>query len=201
ADENDRILQPGPYDGGTDSDIIGHLYKFVPLHKEFKLPACPIATGFKMVSNTFCKALKNTYRIELFKETREENLVDAALAKPISGDLVSPEIYELGVPRGKAEAEPGMIVQKSGRTTGITTGIVKVLEATVRVSIDSMNTILLSEQIITSSIGAPGDSGSLVLDTDLNAVGLLCAGSEVVTISNKIDNVLSILDIELVKAN
>ncbi len=44
-------------------------------------------------------------------------------------------------------------------------------------------------QIVTTDMSAGGDSGSLVLDTDNNPVGLLFAGSSTATILNPIAHV------------
>ena len=43
----------------------------------------------------------------------------------------------------------------------------------------------------------PGDSGSIVVDTENKAVGLLFAGSAMATIINPIEYVLKELDVEL----
>ena len=54
-----------------------------------------------------------------------------------------------------------------------------------------------AEQIITKAMSAGGDSGSLVMDREERAVGLLFAGSAVSTIINPIDLVQSLLKIRL----
>ena len=127
---------------------------------------------------------------------KEANLVDAALARPkVSGD-VRPEIMLIGSPQGLTKAKIGMPIQKSGRTTGYTTGKVKDISASVKVNYDNQ-TALFRDQILTTNMSQGGDSGSLVLDMKARAVGLLFAGSEQVTILNPINEVLRLLDIEL----
>ena len=126
----------------------------------------------------------------------EGNLVDAALAKPKSKSLVKPEILQIGVPVGVGRAELGMFVQKSGRTTGYTTGKVKDISVTVKVQYDK-NSALFRNQILTTAMSQGGDSGSLVLDEKKRAVGLLFAGSSVVTICNPISEVLKLLEVVL----
>lgn len=125
------------------------------------------------------------------------NLVDAALAKPRQKPMVNPEIVEVGIPKGVGRAKLGMSVQKSGRTTGYTTGKVKDISAVVKVNYDR-KVALFRNQIITTAMSQGGDSGSLVLDQKKRAVGLLFAGSEVVTLCNPIQEVLSLLGVELV---
>ena len=127
---------------------------------------------------------------------KEANLVDAALARPKNVSLVKPEIMLIGSPQGVSKARLGMPIQKSGRTTGYTTGKVKDISATVKVNYDD-KTALFRGQIIATNMSQGGDSGSLVLDMKQRAVGLLFAGSEQVTILNPISSVINLLDVEL----
>lgn len=126
----------------------------------------------------------------------EANAVDAALAKPKNVKLVKPEIMEIGAPQGVVKPKIGMLIQKSGRTTGHTVGKIKDISATVKVNYDD-KVALFRNQILTTNISQGGDSGSLVLDMKAKGVGLLFAGSEAVTILNPILEVLRTLDIEL----
>ncbi len=52
--------------------------------------------------------------------------------------------------------------------------------------------------VLEYGMSAPGDSGSIVLDTQNHAVGLLFAGSDVATLINPIKPVLQALSVELV---
>ena len=198
ANIGDLILQPGRYDGGTEKDVLGHLYKYVPLYRELQQPSCPLAGKFKKAGQFFLNTVKSNYRIEFFKNSHKENIVDAALAEPTAENMVHPEIVEVGVPEGTVQAEPGMKVLKSGRTTGLTIGTIKVIEATLRINVGEGNSIIMSEQIVCTPMGSPGDSGSLILDQKLKATGLLCAGSNLATVGNKISNVLTVLGVNLV---
>ena len=128
---------------------------------------------------------------------KEANLIDSALARPKNAGDVRPEIMLIGSPQGVAKAKLGMPIQKSGRTTGYTTGKVKDISATVKVNYDN-KTALFRGQILTTNMSQGGDSGSLALDMKQRAIGLLFAGSEQVTILNPINEVLRLLDIELV---
>lgn len=135
-------------------------------------------------------------RWQEIKFDKEANYVDAALARPKDAKSVKPEIMEIGSPQGTAKAKLGMLIQKSGRTTGHTIGKIRDISATVKVNYDD-NVALFRNQVLTSNISQGGDSGSLVLDMKAKAVGLLFAGSEVVTIINPISEVMRALDIEL----
>ena len=127
---------------------------------------------------------------------KEANLIDSALARPKNVSDVRPEIMLIGSPQGVSKARLGMPIQKSGRTTGYTTGKVKDISATVKVNYDD-KTALFRGQIIATNMSQGGDSGSLVLDMKQRAVGLLFACSEQVTILNPISSVINLLDVEL----
>jgi hypothetical protein len=87
-------------------------------------------------------------------------------------------------------------VQKTGRTTGYTTGKITDIDATVTINYGSY---LADHEdvIVTDNMGAPGDSGSLLVDMSKKAVGLLFGGSPGrVVYYSKIKNVLDALNIE-----
>lgn len=128
------------------------------------------------------------------------NLVDAAVAKPEDQRLVVASIPRIGMPTGTAQARLGRTYRKVGRTTGYTTGRATSLDATVKVNYGAGVVYLFKNQILTTNMSAGGDSGSLLVDPYARAVGLLFAGSSVVTVHNHISNVLMALEIEMVKA-
>jgi hypothetical protein len=167
----DPILQPGPFDGGVDpADRIARLSRFIPITFN---PPVPLA--------------------------RHNNLVDAAIAEGQFHDL-DREIYWSGYVRGwrqKAKVTVGTIVQKTGRTTNYTTGRITAINATVDVGYGGGKVARFKDQIVTTNISAGGDSGSLVTTLDDVAVGLLFAGSSVATIVNQIENVRSLLKVEV----
>jgi len=113
------------------------------------------------------------------------NVIDAALFKPASQDLLSEEILDIGLIAGIGAAKEGGNVQKSGRTTGVTVSDVLDVNATVKVDYGIFG-LTLSGQIITNYMADGGDSGSSLLDMDRNLVGLLFAGSSYVTVHNNI---------------
>lgn len=124
-----------------------------------------------------------------------DNAYDAALAKPINPAMFSNEIFNVGRVTGTKSPTLGMTVRKSGRTTGVTDGVITLLNATVNVAYDTREgtkTARFTGQVITQAMSQGGDSGSLVFDpTDNKAVGLLFAGSSVATIFTPIDVVLA----------
>ena len=129
-----------------------------------------------------------------------DNAVDAALARPLNNDMFSGDTLGIGTVTGVKTPTLGMRVRKSGRTTGVTSATVTLLNATVNVSYTTVRgnrTARFTGQVITDAMSQGGDSGSLVVDADeLRAVGLLFAGSPVATIFTPIDAVLNALNVE-----
>lgn len=137
------------------------------------------------------------------KRPPETNLVDAALAEPLSDDLVSDDILDIGKIVGIGEAVEGMVVKKSGRTTEVTSGKVFDTKATIKVygyPWEEEYAIFEDQIIVMPAIAKGGDSGSACLDENNRLVGLLFAGSDEFTAFNKISNVMNLLDLEMPKA-
>lgn len=196
AEEGDPIYQPGRYDGGGQDDTIAHLERFVPIVRTTETESCPIARQAEKAGNLFLKSFFPAHQLELRRRTYGDNPVDAAVAAVAEPDHVTGEIMGLGEVRGVADAEPGMKVVKSGRTSGISRGEVRVLGATVRVGLGEVGTAVFTDQIVTTAMAEPGDSGSLLLrDEAMEAVGLLSAGSAMATIHGRIDTVLDLLEV------
>ncbi len=196
CEQGDAILQPGAADGGTADDKIATLADYVPIDFGTTEPDCPIAGGSAKLLNYVARAFGSSHQLQAVKQTTGENRVDAALARPLSPDLVRNEILDIGAPTGSGTATLGTEVQKSGRTTGHTQGAITQIDATVRVDYGGRSA-LFTGQLMAGSMSQPGDSGSAVLDMDKRVVGLLFAGSDAVTIINPIAEVLSALDVEV----
>ena len=128
------------------------------------------------------------------------NLVDAAVARPTYARNAVPSIIGAVVPRGVDQALVGGQVIKAGRTTQVTQGRVLATNATVNVNFGPSGVAQFRNQILTTPMSAGGDSGSLLMDANLNAVGLLFAGSAAITIHNHIANVETHLGVRPVTA-
>ena len=125
------------------------------------------------------------------------NKVDCAIAKVTDPSIVTNKIALIGVPKGISQAKLTSMVKKSGRTTSELEGTVQTVNATIGVDYGMDRTAIFSNQFVSTAISSPGDSGSLVLDKDNNAVGLLFAGSSSTTIFTDINSVLSALNVSL----
>jgi hypothetical protein len=172
ATPGDAVLQPGPFDGGTNpADRIAALSRFIPITFDPPVP-----------------------------RFLHRNLVDCAVAEGEFHDLKR-EIHWVGHLRGwrtRAQVTVGTLLQKTGRTTNYTTGRITAVNATVDVNYGGGRIARFRDQILTTPMSAGGDSGSIVADRENFAIGLLFAGSTQVTILNQIQHVRSLLRVEIV---
>lgn len=188
AQLGDAILQPGPYDGGTSADQIGTLEQFIPIGFEAggtPPPGCSLLGRLFAPSPTVNEPGNNT--------------VDCAIARPLSTDLVDPDILNIGTPTGVGTASLATPVQKSGRTTGYTTDQITQIDVTASVDYGGKIAIFRN-QLVAGPMSQGGDSGSAVLDMNKKVVGLLFAGSNSTTVMNPIQFVLDALQVQLVTA-
>ncbi|MDN5200366.1 hypothetical protein QQ008_03315 [Fulvivirgaceae bacterium BMA10] len=163
----DPILQPGPSDGG-------------------RAPGDIIARLSRFIPIRF-----------MTEKSKPCNYVDAAIAEGNLRDL-NREVYWGGyIKKLYAAPKVGDIVQKTGRTTGFTTGKVTNINATVNVNYGNGKIARFCRQIVTDCMSRGGDSGSIVMNREEGAVGLLFAGSATRTILNNILYVQALLRIRV----
>lgn len=175
AQIGDDILQQSRFDGGAQpGDLVGALEDFVSI------------------------------------DLVGENQVDCATAL-IDPDDVSRDFlyvdrsgtafYTVG--NRTIPASTGLRVGKSGRTTGLTSGVVTAVGVTIDVNMGGGKLARFIDQIAIegarSQFSRPGDSGSLIWSWDeaRHPVGLLFAGGEDTTFANPIGTVLNALDIQI----
>jgi len=183
AEIGDPILQPGSFDGGNvDTDRIATLSEYAPINFGG-------GTGNAFL-DFILQLLCQFFGICFGQEPNGPNKIDAALARPISEDMITSEIKDIGVPTGSAQVELNEPIKKSGRTTEFTQDVVLQLHATVQVQYGAGQVATFEDQIIAGPMSAGGDSGSAVLNNDNEVIGLLFAGSDTTTILNPIDHVL-----------
>lgn len=172
----DNIIQPGRYDGGVNPrDRIAILERFV--------------------------------RIDF---SGRPNLVDCATGWCWPKLVRREEIYRAGgawryfrISSTPRASQQGLLVGKSGRTTQLTVGRITGSNETIRVNYGPSGVAVFRNQIavrgLRGDFSAGGDSGSVIWtwDSRRNPVGLLFAGGGGYTFANKIQYVLSALDINL----
>jgi hypothetical protein len=137
-----------------------------------------------------------------FSETAN-NIVDAAIGwTDVDSVGTGTPDDGYGTPSSTiVDAQLGQLVQKYGRTTGLTYGKVTGIDATVLITY-STGTARFVHQVIVSgkrgAFGKGGDSGSLIVTQESNnPVALLFAGSNTITIGNPIAAVLGAFGVSI----
>jgi hypothetical protein len=141
-------------------------------------------------------------------------LCRAALSGSVDGAAVlltpkrsyRPSIVDIGAVTGSVVATRGTVVRKRGRTTGLTTGRITSVDATVLTDYrDGLGVRVLRDQLRIEVVGGGvmgdyGDSGAAVVDPDNRVVGLYVAGnpSGTVAFASPIGKVLDELDVDLI---
>ncbi|MCW1843815.1 S1 family peptidase [Prosthecomicrobium hirschii] len=166
----DPIVQPGPLDGGRrPHDIIASLAELCPI--DFTMP----------------------------------NLVDAAIAEVIDPTVVTTLTARGGpVAAGSIVRTPrrGTKVQKFGRTSDYSVAEILDVNAILETDYETPHgtkKALFTNQIVCTKCSDAGDSGSLITTLTGRPVGLLFAGSKAITVANRISDVLSALDIDILR--
>lgn len=159
---------------------------------------CPFRA---VVINTEARVRRRLRPLELGQPW--PNVVDAAICLPVLGHNAAPPlnfIDGIGEVVGLVDLEIGARVQKSGRTTGHTFGMVESI-GSARVSYGAEGVAVFQDQLIIrgegSNFSAGGDSGSAIVDANNGLGGLLFAGGGGVTIANRIAHVVAVLGVTL----
>jgi hypothetical protein len=134
------------------------------------------------------------------------NKVDAAIAKVRNSGDIENRIHDIGIPSGSRALTTDDVgvtnVQKSGRTTEYTQGLVfDIAFDTASIKTAQNHWIRFEDQILIQPLNNKpfslnGDSGSLIFDMDNKRVGLLWGGScDGWTVANHINEVYNQLNI------
>ena len=134
--------------------------------------------------------------------TSATNRVDAALAGATTVNLANSTPSDgYGTPSATiAAAALNQVVQKYGRTTGLTTGSVVGLNTIINVGYGSGTARFIGQITIKGKgqFSRAGDSGALIVDANKRPVGLLFAGSlNGYTFANQIGDVLQALKVSI----
>jgi hypothetical protein len=208
----DFIRQPGTADGGTDNDRMARLTEFVRIRFDGdtngggkKTAASYAWKAWQAPANFVARLVNCPYRLVVMPQLVDQpypNLVDAAVAQVTLEEWVDPVVPHVGEIAGIRDLQLGDRVQKTGRSTEHTQGMVEAVDAEVRVDYGpGHGTATFTDQLIVRAdageFSAPGDSGSAVLSADAFLGGLLFAGGEGITIVNRIANVVSLLGLRI----
>ncbi len=166
----DPILQPSVDDGGSLLDACAYLDRWVNLR---------------------------------FGDSATPNFVDAAIAR-VDPQCAFSWVEWIGPPTGVrpgGSLRPGETVVKVGRTTGLTSGTVVAVNVSAWIpyplALGRVAPAFYRDQIVTTAMVGFGDSGSLLLDVNDNAVGLAFAGSATHTFFNDIAQVCEALSVRI----
>ena len=162
-----------------------------PIYQPALMDGGRIATDQIAALTRFIKLRSNRY-----------NRVDAALAEPLTRNLLDEDVLHIGAPSGTVQAAIDMMVHKFGRTTSYTSGRITSIDTDVVVEYETGEFTFENQIIIFGSnstmFSDSGDSGSIILQRGTNAaVGLLFGGSPSYTIANHIANVLRSLRVRM----
>jgi hypothetical protein len=211
ASPGDFIRQPGRADGGTDDDRFARLTEYVRIRfdggdGDGKKSAASLAwKAWRSPANLVARLLGCPYRLVVRPQSVEQpypNLVDAAVAQVILEEWVDVDVPDIGEPAGIRDLQLGDRVQKTGRTTEHTRGMVETVGAQVQVDYGAgAGTATFDDQLIiradAGEFSQPGDSGSAVFGEDVFLGGLLFAGGEGITVINRVSHVVSLLGVRL----
>ncbi len=199
ADTNDAqigsdLIQPASADSER-RNYCGELERYVKI--DFKENRLSKPGLFSKLCQFFKSLFGGGSSNSKIKESElKYNQVDCALGELRSCSTKINEVLKVGKIKGIRKPELGMPVRKVGRTSGVTEGQIVQMDATIEVGFSFGRKAMFEDQIITTPLSSPGDSGSVVLDEDNYLVGLLFSGSEKVTILNPIGLVFDNLNID-----
>src|SRR5512143_1699090 len=202
----DFIRQPGRADGGTDDDRFARLTEIVQIRFDGtdgggkKSSAALAWRGWKWPANQVARLVGCPFRLEvrpLAVPQPYPNLVDAAIALVVLEEWVDPVVPSIGEPAGIRDFQLGDRVQKTGRTSEHTAGVVEVVGSQTQVDYGTGTATFDDQIVIRGDAGDFSAPGSAVFGEDAFLGGLLFAGGEGITIVNRISHVVSLLGVRL----
>jgi hypothetical protein len=122
--------------------------------------------------------------------------VDAGLVSPTNDSLIQETFIDGTNAHESRSPLEGMQVQLIGFVSGHTLG--QVVDTFFRFTMTyPTGSVAFSDQILCTKMSAEGDSGSLLMDMENHAVGLLIGGSFNSSVCNPIRSILRKLDVEI----
>jgi hypothetical protein len=167
----------------SNSHVLADLRRAKPDDTDLIMQPSPGEPG----NNRPIAALVNFSPLKFANETNEPNHIDAAIARLWESHPYKTLIPLIGAVKGYVETkniEIGEPVRKFGRTTGFTQGIVLSIYLDILIRYDRTGkSAFFKDQVLiapaskaTPKFVAKGDSGSLVVDAQQHALGLIFGG-------------------------
>lgn len=168
----------------SNSHVFADLRKPAPDTEDLIVQPSP---GEAAVSRRPIAELTEFAHPRLDNDTNDANFVDAAIAKLWRQEMHKPLMPLIGKVNGyveKPDVEVGEKCRKFGRTTGLTRGAVFSVYLDIKVSYDRTGQtsffknqfLIVPDETVNASFVERGDSGSLVVDDENFASGLIFAG-------------------------
>jgi hypothetical protein len=186
ASKGDAFIQPGYIGGGRyPEDVVGHLDRWIDLIPANAPNPCGLGSMVARFLSIFPKILGRRGRFVYIYEP-QPNYIDGAVGIADPGTF-EPGIRGLGEVVGGRDPILGRRLQKRGRTTGLTHGVVTAVGVSVDVEgYQGIYTCHFEDQVaIESETGAysqPGDSGAANVTDEPNSPlyyeALLFAGGQ-----------------------
>jgi hypothetical protein len=169
ATVGDAIVQPGPFDGGTDpADRIATLKRFVMINPTGSTVDCAIAQVTANGAAVVADAVKNNLMPTANPNHPAVGLLFAGSCNRTLMCKMSNVVSQLNIsfPAGQGSVvDPtvGMNVEKVGRTTEYQTSTITEIDVTATVNYGgNISSATLTDLFATKWMSDPGDSGSLV---------------------------------------
>lgn len=167
ASIGDAIVQPGPFDGGTDpADRIATLKRFVTINLTGSSVDCAIAQVAGDTAGMVVDQMKNNLMPVPSPSHPAVGLLFAGSCNRTLMNQMSNVLSQLNIqfPAGAGSDVPpalGMNVEKVGRTTEYTTSTITEIDVSATIAYDFGNATL-DHQIATAWMSDGGDSGSVI---------------------------------------
>ena len=180
-DKNDKVV------GLSNNHVLANT-AIMPIRGGYRSTlGVPICQPGTLDRGSRCDTIGKLYKYRPLKRRYHQ---DSALCTfDDNRDLIL-ELPEIGKIVGfNDDVKVGDRIRKSGRTTGYTEAKVVAVGATIKVNFGTRNRrriLTFTNQIVTGYMSEGGDSGSVGVDDENNAIGLLFAGSNRSTIFNPI---------------
>ncbi|PIP18795.1 MAG: hypothetical protein COX41_06325 [Candidatus Omnitrophica bacterium CG23_combo_of_CG06-09_8_20_14_all_41_10] len=197
ANIEDGFYQPAVYDTGSLADDVGGLLDFEILKFIGEENSnCVISKVLKSSLNFLYGLLGRKTRFKTYSTNMPINYMDAAIVRIDNLSLIKDEILKIGKIVGVSVADIGMEDQKTGRTTEYTKDKVIQKNVSTIVEYGAGRQCYFEGQFMSGPMCQAGDSGSAILDMNKNIIGLLFAGSDLVTIFSPIQKVIDRFGLE-----
>jgi len=142
-------------------------------------------------------AIAKVYEFDEIFYNQDNNFTDSAIAIT-DREKAYIDIALIGPILGINNASIGQSVKKVGSTTELTNGVIRDRNVTMVINFLGRD-VIFKNQITTSKMSELGDSGAVLLNKKKEALGLLMADTDNISIYNSIHSILSRLNVQILR--